>query len=491
MKNIKYIILEQIISEGRLEDVIKKYSDVDEETIRSLSGNDPSGNNKYLEWMVKSIIETPESGDNIIEAVKCFHSNLNRLNDKTVDKIYVNALDFQKNEIEKIKKAPKDINSYTSYRWIEPICEYFEELRPITASRVKIWEDDRWLLISPLTHAASCKYGIHSNWCVSTSNESYWNRYSNEGPLIFWLDKQELHPTRGKEIGNYKIAVHIRYKTFENPIQWNWYSMEDDGLESSFMLTILPKAGIEACKKYVGDIVKNKRSEFNKFFDTLKPYVMGITEVGGHMNIFPKMVNGVIQYFPFLETLKLNTYRYENLFEFFNNYNDGGGIPYVSLDIQNLMTDNIRNITDYLSTEEINYSFLKNLADKNVVRTSEIIRSINEYDLTKDLDDEAKKEIAYKLVLDFYKIMGNEDSKLRVTTNSLSVGDAVEYKEKGRKYYPGTKVTVTRVTDKSVFLSNDKRTTRSNTNYINKIVPPPKLVDDTIREQRWIRKHII
>jgi hypothetical protein len=131
------------------------------------------------------------------------------------------------------------------------------------------------------------------------------------------------------------------------------------------------------------------------------------------------------------------------------------------------------------------------LADKNVVRTSEIIRSINEYDLTKDLDDEAKKEIAYKLVLDFYKIMGNEDSKLRVTTNSLSVGDAVEYKEKGRKYYPGTKVTVTRVTDKSVFLSNDKRTTRSNTNYINKIVPPPKLVDDTIREQRWIRKHII
>ncbi len=88
MTNIKYIILEQIINEGRLEDVIKKYNNVDEETIRSLSGNDPSGNNKYLEWMVKNIIISPESGNEIIDAVKCFHTNTNRLNDKTVAAIY-------------------------------------------------------------------------------------------------------------------------------------------------------------------------------------------------------------------------------------------------------------------------------------------------------------------------------------------------------------------------------------------------------------------
>jgi len=47
--NFKYIILEQIISEGRLEDMIKKYDgQLPEDLVRQLSAGDPSGNNKYL-----------------------------------------------------------------------------------------------------------------------------------------------------------------------------------------------------------------------------------------------------------------------------------------------------------------------------------------------------------------------------------------------------------------------------------------------------------
>lgn len=495
MTNIKYIILEQIINEGRLEDVIKKYNNVDEETIRSLSGNDPSGNNKYLEWMVKNIIISPESGNEIIDAVKCFHTNVNRLNDKTVAAIYSeqnfqNPSEEQKREFEKIKKTPKDINAYVSYLWIKPMCEYFEELKPATANRVKIWEDDRWLLISPLTHEASCKYGIHSSWCVSTSNSNYWNRYSKEGSLIFWLDKKELHPTRGQEVGNYKIAVHIKFPFFEKPIDWEWYSMEDQRMESSFMITILPKDGIEACKKYVGDIVKNKKNKINTFLDKLKPYVAGITTNRGYIHIFPKMLNGVIQDVPFLNDIIIN-YRGLPMNSYFNNYN-GYDIPFLTLDISLLLTSNFEDMSDYFSQDDFGYHFLNNLKDKNqIVKLSEIIKSLDEDGVTKDLNSEAKEEIAYRLVLNFYKIMGEEGTKINQSTKNLSIGDTVVYKERGRKWGPGTNVTVVRLTDKFVFLSNDKKTARNEKNTMLKILPPPKLVDDRIREQRWIRKYII
>jgi hypothetical protein len=63
MKNIKYNILEQIITEGRLEDMIKKYEgSVSEDMVRQLSAGDPSGNNKYLDWMCaqrKDTLQTP------------------------------------------------------------------------------------------------------------------------------------------------------------------------------------------------------------------------------------------------------------------------------------------------------------------------------------------------------------------------------------------------------------------------------------------------
>ena len=46
-----------LLIEGRKEDLIKKYggeNNVNVQTIKWLSGEDPSGNNKYLDWMVKT-----------------------------------------------------------------------------------------------------------------------------------------------------------------------------------------------------------------------------------------------------------------------------------------------------------------------------------------------------------------------------------------------------------------------------------------------------
>lgn len=50
MRNV--FLFEDLILENRLDDVIKKYPEINKVTIEGLSTLDPSGNNKYLDWMV-------------------------------------------------------------------------------------------------------------------------------------------------------------------------------------------------------------------------------------------------------------------------------------------------------------------------------------------------------------------------------------------------------------------------------------------------------
>ena len=56
---LKLILENVILSEGRLEDVKKRYPNVDPKIIDKFSEGDPSGNNKYLDWMVKSYTHEP------------------------------------------------------------------------------------------------------------------------------------------------------------------------------------------------------------------------------------------------------------------------------------------------------------------------------------------------------------------------------------------------------------------------------------------------
>jgi antitoxin component YwqK of YwqJK toxin-antitoxin module len=58
--------------------------------------------------------------------------------------------------------------------------------------RDKIYENDEWVVVKPLTHNASCKYGAFTSWCVSVkSNESHFSRYSKNGILIYFINKKE------------------------------------------------------------------------------------------------------------------------------------------------------------------------------------------------------------------------------------------------------------------------------------------------------------
>ncbi len=46
---------EELLIEGRLQDTMKKFPEIDEEIIKQLSNSDPSGKNAYLMWMAQAM----------------------------------------------------------------------------------------------------------------------------------------------------------------------------------------------------------------------------------------------------------------------------------------------------------------------------------------------------------------------------------------------------------------------------------------------------
>ena len=46
------------------------------------------------------------------------------------------------------------------------------EARVKKSDRIDIFRDNKYIIISPLTHKASCKYGANTKWCISTPSDS-------------------------------------------------------------------------------------------------------------------------------------------------------------------------------------------------------------------------------------------------------------------------------------------------------------------------------
>lgn len=495
MKNkIRYTLLESILNEGRLEDTIKKYTGkLPDAVIRELSQADPSGNNKYLDWMTKITIQAPAEKADIVAKVKCFHENVNRLSENHLKAIYdpmltaPGATSDHKAVIEKIKKAPKDIVSYPSHHWIKPMCEYFEEQKPKNASRVKLFEDDKWLVVAPLTHQASCSYGIHSNWCVSTSNSSYFGNYMQNGILVFFIDKKGSNPAK-KQANQYKFAVHINFDSpnYEN---WGWYSMEDQGVDARLMMNLVPHHLLAITKKYFEDVLKQ----------------MGLTNHVDEKELTEKSLgwfrNGN-RYTIFLDYTNYNWNNINSAADWLKKYNQNreidlkrykeNGYPYVFIDTRIGRMPSI-------NTTQFSWNSALNLRqnDNRILKSTLFVPNQGFNDRWNSLTSivnnlpENKRPLVYNGYIDLFN--KTEMSRtLRVRTNELQVGDVIVFRPHGRSWGQGENLTVTRLAEKTLVLSNGKRIARTAGSVKEKVTGVVKIVDDTVKtESRWIRTRII
>jgi hypothetical protein len=119
---------------------------------------------------------------------------------------------------------------------------------------VKIHEDDKWLMIKPLSWESSKKYGANTKWCTtSETNEEYFFKYSSNGVLIYIIDKKT----------GYKVACH---NNLEDGISfWNQKDQRVDSMATLIteeIKTILSKHFIDEQLKpnldYLSEEEKNK-----------------------------------------------------------------------------------------------------------------------------------------------------------------------------------------------------------------------------------------
>jgi len=94
----------------------------------------------------------------------------------------------------------------------------------------KISDDEEWLVLRPLTYESSKKYGSNTKWCTTHNERSYFDKYTKNGILIYFINKKT----------GVKVAVYKSIKHKDNNISsvvkefsfWDQKDVRIDSMES-------------------------------------------------------------------------------------------------------------------------------------------------------------------------------------------------------------------------------------------------------------------
>lgn len=86
----------------------------------------------------------------------------------------------------------------------------------------KMYEDENWLLVRPITYESSLKYGAGTRWCTAAkTSPDHFFRYAENGVLIYCLNKNT----------GYKVAVFKSLYERETSF-WNSADLRVDSMET-------------------------------------------------------------------------------------------------------------------------------------------------------------------------------------------------------------------------------------------------------------------
>ena len=160
----------KLIQEGRVDEFKSKYGQkFTPEQLKSITENVPQ---KFLEWVGKNFdsIEFEKNFQKLVQSLKEFERLSSNL-------------------------PLTDINSYRNVTELfNALQEYVSrprrQYRKVDGGNV-VYEDDRFFVVNPLTHQASCYYGKGTKWCTAADSSYQFNQYNNDGKLFYILDKSK------------------------------------------------------------------------------------------------------------------------------------------------------------------------------------------------------------------------------------------------------------------------------------------------------------
>jgi hypothetical protein len=198
---------------SRINELKKQYPELNVTIFDLLNGMDPTKTYKYLPLLCKIFskrfdIDTPTNKKEIIMELKwSFKKKGVSFKDKSLSELYAlhQLTDFYPTEdfetmkdfIEQMEKnniVNKDITSYkdlTEIRGAVSLASINELSKELETQVIKEYEDDKWVIIRPLTFQSSAKYGASTRWCTTYQKEKqYFEKYWRRGILVYFINKK-------------------------------------------------------------------------------------------------------------------------------------------------------------------------------------------------------------------------------------------------------------------------------------------------------------
>lgn len=379
-----------MLVEGKKENLIDKYknelniSDF-EELLSDIIELDPSATKKYSEWMIKEFIRvykspeynTSSMADLIIfigDQIKTFDELSKSITDKDIE-IFLALIDSYKSngfryfnnpsEENRIKRSPKDIYSYPTVWTIQlmnrSILKRKDDQKQEEEHKKnvnKIYEDDRFLVVQPFTHKASCYYGASTRWCTTSKGSSReFDNYTKDGNLYYFIDKKNMGHSRFGKMALY-IDNDDNYTVFD----------QQDNIETLYLLKerfnslsdIIDKLILGESDYYIlkSAIKNNNQKKYlklkSKHFEKMDDEFVYL-DYEDYEDLFSHIKNDYLQDSASMAISILSGYRSYN-FDFYDSYNFyddlvNGYINYVLTD-EHLKI--IKEILKYLGSDLVN-----------------------------------------------------------------------------------------------------------------------------------------
>lgn len=122
----------------------------------------------------------------------------------------------------------KDVTSYSTIdelRSAITLASMKELTKDLEGQVIKEFEDDRWLVVRPLTFQSSSKYGASTRWCTTyEKDKQYFEKYWQNGVLVYFINRQT----------GYKFAG---YKSLRDGDELSFWNAEDNRVDYLNLVT--------------------------------------------------------------------------------------------------------------------------------------------------------------------------------------------------------------------------------------------------------------
>jgi hypothetical protein len=204
-----------------------------------------------------------------METLRFVFNSMNHLTSEGKIKIFTKFASY--NERKLIEN--NDVTTYSTWDQIEQavaLADVKSLDKKLEKEIKKIYEDDEWLSLRPLSLEASMKYGANTKWCTTTESGQYYARYSSRGILIYNINKKT----------GYKVAC---FKNLDpnHDNEFSWWDVTDRRIE--VLDSEAPSAVLEAIRNEIKEMpVPNQTLMTQEESDKLEMYKSGNYRPGNY-----------------------------------------------------------------------------------------------------------------------------------------------------------------------------------------------------------------